>query len=102
MACHLQLNTKFVLHFAIQSTRRLNERCAYESGPPGDCANHAVCAGRNPIRCVSDSRGDGLFSVFAGLEGELEGILCIALRFGTTALEDIYDVGVLSTVGVGA
>src|SRR4029434_2177694 len=101
MACHLQLNTKFVLHFAIQSTRGLKERCAYESGPHGDCPNHADCAGRHPGRCVSDSRGDGISSVFAGQEGELDGSLCAARSCGSTALADSGNSGCLGTVGGG-
>src|SRR5207245_2873778 len=62
--------------FAIQSTRGLNERCAHESGPHCDCANHADCAGHHPDRCVSDPRGDGISSVSAGQEGRLDGSLC--------------------------
>src|SRR5467141_1618692 len=51
--------------FAIKSTRGLNEECAYESVPQGDCSSHADCAGRHPGRCVYDSRGNGISSVSA-------------------------------------
>src|SRR5882762_3453694 len=58
---------------AIQSTGGLDERCAYESGPRGDCANRADYSGRHPGRCVSDSRGDVISSILAGQEVELHG-----------------------------
>src|SRR2546430_3124262 len=91
-----ELNTN-LFSFAIQSTRRLNERCAYESGQHRDGASHADCAGRHPGRCVSDSRGDGRSPVFAGQEGELDGSLRTVGSCGSTALADSGNSG-----GVGA
>src|SRR4029077_16789164 len=87
--------------FAIQSTRGLKERCAYESVPQGDCSSHANCAGRHPGRCVYDSRSEGIPSFPASQEGELDGSLCASRSCGSTALADSGDFGGLGTVGGG-
>src|SRR5467141_2949692 len=77
------------------------EECAYESVPQGDCSSHADCAGRHPGRCVYDSRGNGISSVSASKEGELDGSLCGSWSCGSTALADGGDSGGLGTVGGG-
>src|SRR5215467_4479787 len=64
------------------------ERCAYEQASQGDCSSSADFAGRRLGRCVSDSWGNGISSVLASPEGELDGSLCAAGNCGSASLAD--------------
>ena len=67
------MNPGFALPLRYSQLGVSNERCAYESGPRGDRAHYADCAGGRLGGCISDSRGNDVSPILTGQAGELEG-----------------------------